>query len=79
MGEPDRDFPPYRRVQAFVRRWQLTGLLTELHDRLRDKVREKEGRTPVATAAIVDSQSVRAAGPSGHRRDAFMPRRPASP
>ncbi|MFD6626662.1 IS5 family transposase [Streptomyces diastaticus] len=56
-----RDFPPYRRVHAFARRWQLTGLLAELHDRLRDKVRAKEGRTPDPTAAIIDSQSVRAA------------------
>ncbi|MFF8392688.1 transposase [Streptomyces sp. NPDC016172] len=31
------DFPPYRRVHAFARRWQVTGLLAELHDRLRDK------------------------------------------
>ncbi|MFD7168540.1 IS5 family transposase [Streptomyces violascens] len=56
-----RDFPPYRRVHAFARRWQLTGLLAELHDRLRDKVRAREGRAPDPTAAIVDSQSVRAA------------------
>lgn len=55
------DFPPYRRVHAFARRWQVTGLLTELHDRLRDKVRQKEGRSPDPTAAIVDSQSLRAA------------------
>ncbi|WP_234338058.1 IS5 family transposase [Streptomyces sp. NRRL WC-3725] len=55
------DFPPYRRVHAFARRWQVTGLLAKLHDRLRDKVRQKEGRTVDPTAAIVDSQSVRAA------------------
>lgn len=55
------DFPPYRRVHAFARRWQVTGLLAELHDRLRDRVREKDGRLPDPTAAIVDSQSVRAA------------------
>ncbi|MFJ8547308.1 IS5 family transposase [Streptomyces sp. NPDC093586] len=55
------DFPPYRRVHAFARRWQVTGLLAELHDRLRDRVREKEGRTVDPTAAIVDSQSLRAA------------------
>ncbi|MER6029801.1 transposase [Streptomyces sp. NPDC001851] len=30
------DFPPYRRVHAFARRWHVTGLLAELHDRLRD-------------------------------------------
>ena len=55
------DFPPYRRVHAFARRWQLNGLLAEFHNRLRDRVREEEGRTQDPTAAIVDSQSVRAA------------------
>ncbi|MFD7409901.1 transposase [Streptomyces sp. NPDC059866] len=55
------DFPPYRRVHAFARRWQATSLLAELHDRLRDRVRQKEGREVDPTAAIVDSQSVRAA------------------
>ncbi|MCX5188944.1 transposase [Streptomyces sp. NBC_00268] len=55
------DFPPYRRVHAFARRWHVTGLLSELHDRLRDRVRDKEGRTVDPTAAVVDSQSLRAA------------------
>ncbi|MER5756900.1 IS5 family transposase [Streptomyces sp. NPDC002088] len=60
------DFPPYRRVHAFARRWQVTGLLAELHDRLRNRVRQKEGRQVDPTAAIVDSQSVRAAANIPH-------------
>jgi transposase len=36
------DFPPFTRVHVFARRWQVQGLLTELHDRLRDRVRQKE-------------------------------------
>ncbi|MFD5541953.1 IS5 family transposase [Streptomyces sp. NPDC127079] len=60
-----KDFPPFKRVHAFARRWQVTGLLAELHDRLhdrlRDRVRVKEGRSPDPSAAVVDSQSVRAA------------------
>lgn len=56
-----RDFPPYRRVHAFARRRQVTGLLAEFHGRLRDEVRRREGRGADPTAAIVDSQSVRAA------------------
>jgi len=55
------DFPPFRRVHAFARRWHSTGLLAEFHDRLRDRVRVREGRSVDPTAAIVDSQSVRAA------------------
>lgn len=54
-------FPPYRRVHAFARRWQVTGLLAEFH---RDRVRQKEGRTVDPTAAIVDSLSVWAAANS---------------
>lgn len=56
-----REFPPYRRAHALARRWQVTGLLAELHERLRDEVHAKDGRYPDPTAAIVDSQSVRAA------------------
>ena len=55
------DFPAWDRVYAFVRRWGAKGLLAELHDRLRGLVREDAGRDPEPTAAIVDSQSVRAA------------------
>lgn len=55
------DFPVWDRVYAFARRWGAQGLLAELHDRLRGLVREDAGRDPEPTAAIVDSQSVRAA------------------
>ncbi|MEU9802725.1 transposase [Streptomyces sp. NPDC051000] len=55
------DFPAWDRVYAFWRRWRETGLIAEFHDRLRGKVRESEGRTPEPTAAIIDSQSVKAA------------------
>ncbi|WP_434101149.1 type III secretion system chaperone family protein [Streptomyces malaysiensis] len=43
-------------------------MLTELHNRLRDKARQKEGRSPDPTAAIVDSQSVRRPRTSRARR-----------
>ncbi|MFD9303179.1 IS5 family transposase [Streptomyces sp. NPDC060048] len=55
------DFPVWDRVYAFWRRWRETGLIAEFHDRLRGKVRESEGRDVEPTAAIIDSQSVRAA------------------
>lgn len=48
-------------MHAFARRWSVTGLLAELHDRLRDRVRAREGRSPDPTAAIADSRSLRAA------------------
>ncbi|MEE1791085.1 transposase [Streptomyces sp. BE308] len=44
------DFPVWDRVYAFARRWGATGLLAELHDRLRGQVREDAGRDPQLTA-----------------------------
>ncbi|MGW3661514.1 IS5 family transposase [Streptomyces sp. NPDC005151] len=55
------DFPAWDRVYAFSRRWRKNGLVKELHDRLRDKVRVAEGREAEPTAGIIDSQSVKAA------------------
>ncbi|MFI6289526.1 IS5 family transposase [Streptomyces sp. NPDC051018] len=54
------DFPPWDRVYAFFRRWRDHGLIRELHERLRDQVRRAEGRDTGPTAAVVDSQSVKA-------------------
>lgn len=55
------DFPAWDRVYAFFRRWRENGLVKELHDRLRGKVREAEGRQAEPSAAIIDSQSVKGA------------------
>ncbi|WP_245697094.1 transposase [Streptomyces phaeochromogenes] len=54
------DFPPWPRVYAFFARWRNTGLVTELHERLREAVRRSQGRAPEPSAAVVDSQSVKA-------------------
>uniref|UniRef100_A0AAU2UVR7 IS5 family transposase n=1 Tax=Streptomyces sp. NBC_00003 TaxID=2903608 RepID=A0AAU2UVR7_9ACTN len=55
------DFPAWDRVYAFFRRWRRNALVKELHDRLRGRVREAEGRKGEPTAAIIDSQSVKGA------------------
>lgn len=44
------DFPPWPRVYAFFARWRDTGLVTELHDRLREAVRAGEGRSTEPSA-----------------------------
>jgi transposase len=63
------DFPAWDRVYAFYRRWRDKGWGKELHDRLRGRVREAEGRDTEPTAGIIDAQSVRAAAsvPSSSR------------
>ncbi|WP_293988673.1 IS5 family transposase [Streptomyces sp.] len=54
------DFPPWDRVYAFFRRWRDNALVKEFHDRLRGRVREELGRDAQPTAAVIDSQSVKA-------------------
>lgn len=61
------DFPAWDRVYAFFRRWHGQGLIAEFHDRLRSRVRETQGRAAEPTAAIIDSQSLRAADTVGTR------------
>jgi putative transposase len=55
------DFPPWRTVYGFYWRWNASGATAWLHDQLRARVRLAAGRNPQPTAAIIDSQSVRAA------------------
>ncbi len=54
-------FPRLGPGYAVFRRWRRTGLVKELHDRLRGKVRVAQGRQVEPTAGIIDSQSVKAA------------------
>ncbi|MFJ9359386.1 hypothetical protein [Streptomyces mirabilis] len=48
------DFPASGRVYAFFRRWRERRLIAEFHDRLRGKVREREGRKAEPTAGIIE-------------------------
>ncbi|MEU0950225.1 transposase [Streptomyces canus] len=54
------DFPPWPRVYAFFARWRDAGLVAELHGRLRGAVHDAEGRDQEPSAAVIDSQSVKA-------------------
>src|SRR5215469_14829382 len=55
------DFPPWQTVYGYFAAWWDDGTLTRLHDALRAQVRAASGRDPEPTAAVIDSQSVRAA------------------
>jgi len=55
------DFPPWEIVYHYFRQWNRDGTLTRMHAGLRELVRTTEGRAPEPSAAILDSQSVRAA------------------
>ena len=53
------DFPPWQTVYGYLRRWQQWGIWQRVHDSLRRQLREKMGKKPQASAAILDSQSVK--------------------
>ena len=55
------EFPPWQTVYWWFAGWAATGLLDQVHDALREQTRLAEGRSPAPSAAVIDSQSVRAA------------------
>src|SRR6201981_2402734 len=57
---PD-SFPPWPTVYGYFAAGRDDGTLARLHDALRAQVRAAAGRDPEPTAAVIDSQSVRAA------------------
>ena len=62
------DFPPYSTVYYYFRRWQRQGLWEQMNQALREQVRMEQGKSPQATAAIVDSQSVKTTEKKGSIR-----------
>jgi transposase len=59
------DFPPWATVFWYVKNWRQEGVVDGLHNALRDRVRDAEGRDPMASAGCVDAQSVKGADPVG--------------
>ena len=55
------DFPPWQTVYGYFATWRDDGTLARLHAGLRAQARAAAGRHREPTAAIIDSQSVRAA------------------
>jgi putative transposase len=53
------DFPVWPTVYGYFRTWRQDGIWQAMNDALRLAVREQEGRAADATAAIVDSQTVK--------------------
>ena len=52
------DFPPWRTVYGFVRRWRADRVTHDLVDELRALIRRASGRHAEPTAAVIDAQSV---------------------
>ncbi len=59
------DFPPWATVYWYFKRWNRDLTTDRIHDALRDAVRDAAGRDPMASAGIVDAQSVKGADTVG--------------
>jgi len=55
------DFPPAWTIYYWAAKWQADGSAETMHGQLRERARLLAGRKRVPSAAIIDSQSVRAA------------------
>lgn len=60
------DLPPWQTVYAYYRRWRVDGTWQRIHDALREQLRVASGRHRQASAAILDSQSVKTTEKGGH-------------
>ncbi|MFM9499492.1 IS5 family transposase [Streptomyces galilaeus] len=55
------DYPPWRTVWGFMARWTAAGVVGQIRDDLRGRIRRDLGKGPRAVATVIDSQSVKAA------------------
>lgn len=53
-----RDFPKWQTVHGLYKRWRDDGVIEDIRDRLRRRVRVAAGREPEPSAAVIDSASV---------------------
>jgi transposase len=61
-----KTFPPWQATYKSFSRWAAAGVFETLHDRLRQQWRDRIGRAPEPTAAIIDSQSTRSTAQGGN-------------
>jgi putative transposase len=63
-----REFPPWRTVYHYFRRWRIDGTFERLNAALREQLRTSLGRNARPSAGIVDSQSAKTTRVGGEQR-----------
>jgi transposase len=53
------DFPPHQTVYGYYSTWEKEGIVEQIHDALRNRVRASVGRDEQPTAALMDTQTVK--------------------
>ena len=54
-----REYPPWKTVYHYFRKWRVDGVWEQVHERLRRLIRKRENKHPQASLAILDSQTVK--------------------
>lgn len=54
-----RQYEHWNTTFGYYSRWRKDGTWQQIHDALRERVRQADGREPTPSAAILDSQSVK--------------------
>jgi putative transposase len=62
-----KDFPKYQSVYYHYRKWCRDGTWAAINEALRRQARQRQGRHPEASGAIIDSQSVKTTEAGGLR------------
>jgi transposase len=62
-----KTFPPWNAVYKLFRRWSRQGRFERMHDRLRQRWRERAQRDECPSTAILDSQSTRTSPQGGEK------------
>lgn len=58
-------FPHWKTVYTYFRNWRISGLWEEINNNLRRNIRKSMGKNSQASAAIIDSQSVKTTSVAG--------------